>query len=278
MIDRWRLAAGVFGTIPPGRLDRFGPRQLAMVAFCGSVEWMRRHLLLLQALERLRRGLGRPKLRLLDFGGGAGSLAKALSLHALQARYEMVVCEVDAASLAQAPMLPVVRGRVRIARTEPLPFADGAFDAAVSSDVFEHIPRGARAAWVAELDRVARFGQVHTVPCTSDDGRFDGSGADERLQQWHLRTFGRPDPFTAEHQEEGLPTFDELARLFGSERLSGFANVEVWLQQIRDQFVHTSLPGRLRNGWAGLRQDRAAADRPPWKNCLIDALRTPDRA
>ena len=278
MIDRWRVASGVFGALPGARLDRFGPRQLAAVVLCGSVEWLRRHLMLLQSLERLRAALGRPRLRVLDFGGGAGSLTKVLALHSLQSRYELVLCDVDPSAIALAPPLRLVLGRVRIARVESLPFADGTFDAAVSSDVFEHIPRGSRAAWVAELDRVARNGQVHTVPCTSDDGRFDGAGADARLQEWHVQTFGRPDPFTAEHQEQGLPTFDELTRLFPRARLTGFANVTLWLELIRDQFLHTSATGRLRNGWTFMRQDPAAADRPPWKNCLVDALRGPGAA
>jgi SAM-dependent methyltransferase len=275
MIDRWRIASRVFGVLPAGRLDRFGPRQLAVVGICGSVEWMRRHLLLMEALERLRQALGRPRLRVLDFGGGAGSLTKALALHALQSRYELVLCDVDPDLIALAPALPMVRGRVHMGRDGALPFRDGSFDAAVSSDVFEHIPSEGRGAWVSELDRVTRHGQAHTVPCSSGDGAFDGARADERLQQWHVTTFGRKDPFTAEHQERGLPTHDELRALFPRARLQGFANVDLWLEQVRDQILHTSAAGRLRNGWRFLRQDRAAADGPPWKNCLVDALRGP---
>src|SRR5919206_1104045 len=46
--------------------------------------------------------------------------------------------------------------------TERLPFADGAFDLAYSSSVVEHVPPQRRAAFAAELRRVARGWYVQT--------------------------------------------------------------------------------------------------------------------
>ncbi|PYQ38106.1 MAG: hypothetical protein DMF77_24980 [Acidobacteria bacterium] len=154
------------------------------------------------------------------------------------------------------------------------PFRDRSFDAATSSDVFEHVPREWRPHWAAELARVARFGQVHTVPCSSDDGQFAGRAADEEFQRWHSETFGRTDAFTSQHQEHGLPSPDELSQLFPGARLVGFANTDVWQQSVRDQFRRTSRAARVLNGFAFLRR-HGQSERPPFKNCLVDALPAP---
>ena len=58
---------------------------------------------------------------------------------------------------------PGYEGRfVRADATARLPFADGAFDLAYSSSVIEHIPPDRRAAFAAELRRVARSWYVQT--------------------------------------------------------------------------------------------------------------------
>ncbi|MDQ3742315.1 MAG: methyltransferase domain-containing protein, partial [Actinomycetota bacterium] len=51
---------------------------------------------------------------------------------------------------------------VRADATERLPFADGEFDLAYSSSVVEHLPPGSRAAFAAEVQRVARSYWVQT--------------------------------------------------------------------------------------------------------------------
>jgi hypothetical protein len=51
---------------------------------------------------------------------------------------------------------------VRADATDRLPFADGEFDLAYSSSVVEHIPRERRAAFAAEVRRVARGWYVQT--------------------------------------------------------------------------------------------------------------------
>ncbi len=182
--------------------------------------------------------------------------------------------DVDGAALRMAPRSAPVVLRLQLGAQSALPFRDRCFDAAASSDVFEHVPRPWRAHWAAELARVARFGQVHTVPCSSEDGQFDGRAADEEFQRWHSETFGRADAFTSQHQENGLPTPDELSALFPAARLIGFANTQVWQRSVRDQFRRTSRPARLLNGLAFLRR-HAESDRPPFKNCLVDTLPLP---
>jgi hypothetical protein len=274
MPDRWQMARLLLRAAPARIPSRFGLRQALASAVAGSVEWMDRHLRILRRLEDLRRWRGASRLDVLDFGGAEGGLAKTVVLHGLAHRYRIVVADVDAEALRIAPRSAPVALRVRLGPEAGLPFPDRAFDVAVSSDVFEHVPPSWRAHWALELGRVSRFGQLHTVPCSSEDGRFAGRDADERFQRWHLETFGRADVFTSQHQEHGLPSPAELARLFPGARLAGFANTEVWLQCMRDQFRRTSRPARVLNGLAFLRR-HGRAEHPPFKNCLVDALQAP---
>jgi hypothetical protein len=272
--DRWQVAAWLLRAAPSGVPARFGIRQALASAVAGSVEWMDRHLRILRRLEDVRGERGLARLDVLDFGGAAGGLAKTVVLHGLGPHYRIVVTDVDGAALRIAPRSAPVALRLQLGGQSALPFRDRSFDAATSSDVFEHVPRGWRAHWAAELARVARFGQLHTVPCNSDDRQFGGRAADEEFQRGHSETFGRPDAFTSQHQDHGLPSPDELAALFPGARLVGFANTQVWQQSVRDQFRRTSRPARVLNGLAFLRR-QADSERPPFKNCLVDTLPLP---
>lgn len=270
MSVQWRAAAAAFRVLPASTAA-FSLRQALTATVCGSLEWMERHFRLLQRLEALRSSRHLPTLGVLDFGGAAGALAKAATVHGIGHRYAIVVTDVDEVGLRQAPRLPAVWARVRTSRAGLLPFGDDAFHAAVSSDVFEHIPVTLRGHWAAELDRVSRHGQLHTVPCASADGRFDGRRADRLLQEWHMEAFGRLDAFTAEHEREGLPTPEELARLFPRARLTGFANAAAWLELMKEQLADAPFFRRLQTSVRYVRQYQAVMQ-PPFKNCLVDAL------
>lgn len=90
-----------------------------------------------------------PSTRILDVGCGA------LGLRALGP--ELDVTGVDAAERPDYPG-PFVRADA----TRRLPFDDGAFDLAYSSSVVEHLAPADRAAYAAELQRVARGHWVQT--------------------------------------------------------------------------------------------------------------------
>ena len=91
----------------------------------------------------------RPGMRIVDVGCGA------LGLRAMEP--DLDITGVDLAPRPEYPG-PFVQADA----TERLPFADGAFDLAYSSSVIEHVPPDRRAAFAAEVRRVARGWFVQT--------------------------------------------------------------------------------------------------------------------
>ncbi len=91
----------------------------------------------------------RPGMRIVDVGCGA------LGLRAMEP--DLDITGVDLAPRPEYPG-PFVQADA----TERLPFADGAFDLAYSSSVIEHVAPDRRAAFAAEVRRVARGWFVQT--------------------------------------------------------------------------------------------------------------------
>jgi SAM-dependent methyltransferase len=91
----------------------------------------------------------RPGMSVVDVGCGS------LGLRALEA--ELDITGVDVSPRPEYPG-PFVQADA----TRRLPFADGQFDLAYASSVVEHIPPARRAAFAAELRRVARGWYVQT--------------------------------------------------------------------------------------------------------------------
>lgn len=90
-----------------------------------------------------------PATRIVDVGCGA------LGLRALAPGLDVTGVDVVDRPAYPGPF-------VRADATERLPFDDGAFDFAYSSSVVEHLPPARRAAYAAELRRVARGVWVQT--------------------------------------------------------------------------------------------------------------------
>ena len=90
-----------------------------------------------------------------------------------------------------------------------LPFDDGAFDAATSCDVIEHIPAERRLGHLRELLRVSRHRVVVCCPLGTDYHRQ----AEQELQQWLVEQIGSSLDFLDEHLQYGIPTESELAAL-----------------------------------------------------------------
>ncbi|HXF82421.1 MAG TPA: class I SAM-dependent methyltransferase [bacterium] len=96
--------------------------------------------------------------RLLDVGCGTGTLLAALAIRHPKAR--LVGIDADPRMLARAAAkVPPGRAVALIrAYAQALPFADGAFDAVVSTLIFHHLSAGTKRAAIAEIRRVLRPG------------------------------------------------------------------------------------------------------------------------
>lgn len=86
------------------------------------------------------------------------------------------------------------------------PFEDASFDAAVSLDVLEHIPREERQRHFTELRRVTRRTVVLCCPL----GSPSHTQAERDVARWYRDTAGEPHRFLEEHIANGLPTTGEI--------------------------------------------------------------------
>lgn len=111
---------------------------------------------------RLAAGLvgARQARAILDFGCGIGMTTRALAAEFAGARVTGVDESAESLAAGARALSPDEAARVRFEHVPgaTLPFADGTFDVVFVSNVFHHIPPGARAAAARELARVAAPG------------------------------------------------------------------------------------------------------------------------
>ena len=177
------------------------------------------------AVQKLLDELGQavtPPGRILDVGTGTGQLA----LGALSRWPDATVVGVDVSSgmakVAQAEAERVLgragrkRFSIRIVPADELPFEDGRFDLAISSFVFQLVPRRARA--FREARRVLRpGGTLAFVTWLQDDRAFRPDQVfDDALDQLDL------EPRAFDGRPGDLPSVDRTA---GELRRAGFAGV-----------------------------------------------------
>jgi hypothetical protein len=93
---------------------------------------------------------------------------------------------------------------------DKLPFTDGAFEAATSLDVLEHVPGDDRHRFVREMLRVTRGRAVLCCPLGSPEHR----AAEEEIQAWYSSVAGDGHPWLTDHLSKGLPTLEELQSAF----------------------------------------------------------------
>ncbi|PYV26778.1 MAG: hypothetical protein DMG27_05785 [Acidobacteria bacterium] len=169
------------------------------------LNWAVRYFTILRVLRRFIRD-GEP---VLEIGAGAHGLAKFY-------HYPFVGCDIRFVEQPRRPMLPV------LCSGTALPFADQSFDAAIASDVLEHIAPERRRVVIGEALRVARRAAVFGFPSGADAFAIDqrlladfqrrGQVPPEWLEEHMLHPFPGPDLF------EGLSA-DWTVGSFGNEHL-----------------------------------------------------------
>jgi SAM-dependent methyltransferase len=180
-----------------------------------------RYAEVISALERLAPPA---ESRLIEVAsGGRGGIAWALG------RQDSGICLVD----RSADLLRDARGRgaLRVcADGTCLPFQDNAFDAAVSLDTVEHLPRTARPIFIEELKRVVKHGIVITCPLVSADGLFEARKPDMHLSAAIAKRDGVQPGWLEEHLQQGHPTREELLEVLPGAQVTGSDNCEAWLR------------------------------------------------
>jgi uncharacterized coiled-coil protein SlyX len=141
----------------------------------------------------------RPGSRLLEVGGAPGPIEEFIPGH------DIIVTDLN----GKKP------GRYAIADGSRLPFPDESFDAVISLDTLEHVPRDRRADFCSELRRVSRDLVVLSAPFASTEVKM----AEEALNSFVRARFG-DFPTLDEHSEHGLPELDFALEALGG---GGFA-------------------------------------------------------
>lgn len=164
------------------------------------------------------------EVRLIEVAsGGSGGMAWALG------RQDSGICLVDRSTELLADLRG--RGALRVCADGcRLPFRDNAFDAAVSLDTVEHLPRALRPLFIEELKRVSKRGVVITCPLESADSLFQAKYPDLHLAAAIANRNGVQPGWLQEHLQQGHPTREELLEVLPGAQVTGSGNCDAWLR------------------------------------------------
>ncbi len=152
------------------------------------------------------------KLKVIDLGGHKGKTSE------FQPRDEVTILDVFDVSYKN-----YIKGDAT--KTD---FTDNYFDAAVSFDVFEHIPRSQRKAFVAESLRISSFGVFVAMPVDTDN---KVASAEVLLNDFYKTAYSEDHPWLKEHIEYKIPTENEIQELVKNE---GAEMVSISTNQVGD--------------------------------------------
>lgn len=162
----------------------------------GYPDWAMRYA---PVCRRLRPGL-RPGLHVLEVGANENGLARF-------AQVSPVAIDLDPAPLYALRQATTVHAAA--ADAARLPFADAAFDVAVSMDTLEHLPPKVRPEALQEFVRVLKPGGVGIVAFPSGQASLD---AEAEVAAAYARYTGRQLRWLAEHARHGLPDAKDVAQ------------------------------------------------------------------
>lgn len=155
------------------------------------------------------------KLSIIDFGGHKGNTKQAFPTDDITI---LDVFDVDQEGYVKGDATNTV-------------FDDNQFDVTTSFDVFEHIPRAKRKEFIKESARVSKVGAFLTAPFNQVDK--ETSYVEKRANALYKEITGVDHPWLREHIEYGIPSTDEIEKIFVSQgiffcRIPSNA-LDVWL-------------------------------------------------
>jgi SAM-dependent methyltransferase len=178
----------MFTLSPSGLLNRdgFDPTKYHNV----DPTFLSRYLLQAAVLEAYQQHQGMERLKVLDVGG-AGSI-----LHQF--------IEVD---LSIIDILPNEANRPNYVQGSALdmPFPDDDFDAVISCDVLEHIPKNDRTAFLKESARVTKDLVILAAPFNLPGVR----DAEIAANDYYKKMIGTDHPWLIEHLQDDLPNLQQ---------------------------------------------------------------------
>ena len=102
------------------------------------------------------------------------------------------------------------------------------YDIVVASDVFEHVPRQLRDAFLSEIYRVSKYGVIMCFPI----GNEVTEAAERKVNERYKELFGEDHRWLIEHIENGLPVLADVEKVFGKNNIEyvkiEHGNIDIW--------------------------------------------------
>jgi SAM-dependent methyltransferase len=165
------------------------------------------------------------KIRVLEVGAGGEGISKFLKYAGDYKKYDIYLADIDLAALSKVKL-----GTPVIIEGTALPFENNKFDAVISIDTLEHIPKSERHKFVDELKRVSNNTVLLHFIMHDPDRQFLGSDADLKFNKWFLKNFKKEHSWTAEHLRIESPCCSEIQGLLPGALITGTQNTEIWFK------------------------------------------------
>jgi hypothetical protein len=125
-----------------------------------------------------------------------------------------------------------------------LPFPDKSFDAVVSLDTAEHVPRKDRQKWIQDFFRVAKQRVIICAPL----GTEYQSGVDKELNDMFREMFGKEHHYLSEHVACTLPDLAEIKEWVGTRKHKLFfdGDARIYRKQFINMFTLQKKGGPLK--------------------------------
>lgn len=200
---------------------------------------------------------GRRIKSVLDVGAAEGRITNFLN----PLIYDITIVDVQRTKLNKKSFVETIVGDGC-----KLPFRNKVFDATISVDTYEHIPKGLRSTFLGELQRVCKKRLILHFPLQSDNGYFSGGTYDIKFQHLFKQLYGFEEANTAEHIKSIHPNLNEVKNIIPQAEIRGSRNCVVWLK-----YKVMSLK-RVRGFLAGIFYClflKKSDSSPPYWGCMI---------